>query len=95
MAALINLPDDIGDLLMINLHFFTQPKEVQIKQATRALDFINLVRKGVHSKIPKETPIMICGDFNSIPSDRPYQILAKLSEDAQEGDTKISYYYDL
>ena len=95
MAALITLPNDIGgNLLMINLHFFTQPKEVQIKQATRALDFINSVRKGEHPKVPKETPIMICGDFNSLPSDRPYQILAKLSEDAQEGDSKVSYYHD-
>ena len=35
MAALIDLPDALGDdLLVINLHFFTKPPEVQINQAT-------------------------------------------------------------
>ena len=94
MATLIDLPDDLSDdLLMINLHFFTKPKEVQIQQATRALDFIESVRRGERPEIPKETPIMICGDFNSLPSDRPYNILAKLARDAQEGDGKISHYH--
>ncbi|NNM28370.1 MAG: endonuclease/exonuclease/phosphatase family protein [Akkermansiaceae bacterium] len=95
MAALINLPDDLGDdFLMINLHFFTKPREVQIKQATRALDFIDSVREGGRPEIPKETPIMICGDFNSLPSERPYHILAKLARDAQEGDGKVWHYHN-
>ncbi|PQJ28998.1 endonuclease/exonuclease/phosphatase family protein [Rubritalea profundi] len=95
MAALINLPDDVGaDLLMINLHFFTKPKEVQIKQATRTLDFIDSVRQGEHPEIPKQTPIMICGDFNSLPSERPYNILAKLARDAVEGDGKLSHFHN-
>ena len=94
MAALINLPDDLGDdLLMINLHFFTKPPEVQISQATRALEFIELVRRGEHAEIPKATPIMICGDFNSLPTERPYHILAKLDREAQEGDGKVSHYH--
>jgi len=94
MATLINLPDDLGDdLLLINLHFFTKPKEVQIKQATRALDFIESVRRGERPEIPKQTPIMICGDFNSLPNERPYNILAKLAPDALEGDGKHSPYH--
>lgn len=96
MAALIDLPDDLGDdLLMINLHFFTKPKEVQIQQATRALDFIDSVRRGERPEIPKKTPIMICGDFNSLPGERPYNILAKLDRDAEEGDSKESHHYKL
>jgi endonuclease/exonuclease/phosphatase family metal-dependent hydrolase len=95
MAALINLPDDLSDdLLLINLHFFTKPKEVQIKQATRALDFIESVRRGEHPEIPKETPIMICGDFNSLPGERPYNILAKLAGDAVEGDGKVNHHHN-
>ena len=95
MAALINLPDDLGDdLLFINLHFFTKPKEVQIQQATRALDFIESVRKGERAEIPKDTPIMICGDFNSLPGERPYNILAKLDRDALEGDGKASHHHN-
>lgn len=87
MAALIDLPDDfVDDLLVINLHFYTKPREVQISQATGALDFIQSVRSGEHPEIPAETPIMICGDFNSLPNNRPYQILAKLAADAREGD---------
>ena len=96
MAALIDLPDDLGDdLLMINLHFFTKPKEVQIQQATRALNFIDSVRKGEWSEIPKKIPIMICGDFNSPPGERPYNILAKLDRDAEDGDGKESHYHNL
>jgi endonuclease/exonuclease/phosphatase family metal-dependent hydrolase len=95
MAALINLPDDLGeDLLIINLHFYTKPKEVQIKQATRALAFIESVRRGEHPEIPKQTPIMMCGDFNSLPSERPYNILAKLDRDALEGDGKTSHHHN-
>lgn len=95
MAALIDLPDDLsGDLLMINLHFFTKPKEVQIQQATRALDFIESVVRGERPEIPKKTPIMICGDFNSLPGERPHNILAKLARDAQEGDGKVSHYHN-
>lgn len=96
MAALIDLPDDLGDdLLMINLHFFTKPKEVQIQQATRALDFIESVRRGERPEIPEKTPIMICGDFNSLPGERPYNILAKLDRDAEEGDGKESHCHKL
>lgn len=95
MATLINLPDDLSDdLLIINLHFFTKPKEVQIKQAKRALDFIESVRRGEHPEIPKQTPIMICGDFNSLPSERPYNILAKLDRDALDGDGKLSHHHN-
>lgn len=96
MAALINLPDDLGDdLLVINLHFFTKPKEVQIQQATRALDFIESVRRGERPEIPKKIPIMICGDFNSLPGERPYHILAKLDRDAEDGDGKESHHHNL
>ena len=94
MAALINLPEDLGDdLLVINLHFFTKPPEVQIQQATKALDFIESVREGGHPEISQKTPIMICGDFNSLPGDRPYHILAKLDRDAQDGDDKAWRYH--
>jgi endonuclease/exonuclease/phosphatase family metal-dependent hydrolase len=93
MAALIDLPDAMGsNLLVINLHFFTKPKEVQIKQASRALDFIDAVRQDEYPDIPKNTPIMICGDFNSIPSARPYNILAKLDKKAEEGDGKVTQF---
>ena len=94
MAALINLPDVLGDdLLVINLHFYTKPKEVQISQATRALDFIESVRRGERAEIPRETPIMISGDFNSTPGERPYNILAKLDRDAKEADGKTRHYH--
>ncbi len=95
MAALIDLPDNFkDDLLVINLHFYTKPKEVQVSQATNALDFINSVRRGERPEIPEDTPIMICGDFNSLPGDRPYHILAKLAADAREGDGKVRHYHD-
>lgn len=94
MAALVDLPEDFGDdLLVINLHFFTKPPEVQIKQATKALDFIESVRRGEHPEIPQKTPIMICGDFNSLPGDRPYQILAKRHRDAHDGDDKEAQFH--
>ncbi|MBT8044904.1 MAG: endonuclease/exonuclease/phosphatase family protein, partial [Verrucomicrobiae bacterium] len=70
------------------------PPEVQVKQATRALDFIESVRRGDRAEIPRGTPIMICGDFNSQSSDRPYHILTKLDRDAKPGDDKPVHYHD-
>ncbi|MFK7911034.1 MAG: endonuclease/exonuclease/phosphatase family protein [Akkermansiaceae bacterium] len=95
MAALIDLPESLGsDLLLINLHFLTKPPEVQVSQATRALDFIESVRRGEFPEIPKQTPIMICGDFNSQPTDRPYHILTKLNREAKPKDDLIVRYKD-
>lgn len=95
MAALIDLPESLGnDLLLINLHFLTKPPEVQVSQATRALDFIESVRRGEFSEISKDTPMIICGDFNSQASERPYDILTKLNREAQPGDDKAVHYND-
>ena len=95
MAALIDLPEDLGDdLLLVNLHFLTKPPEVQVSQATRALDFIESVRRGDRPEIPKDTPVMICGDFNSSPNEKPYHILTKLDRQAVPGDDKDIHYND-
>lgn len=95
MAALIDLPESLADdLLLINLHFLTKPPEVQVSQATRALDFIESVGRGEITEIPKDTPIMICGDFNSEPSERPYNILTKLDREAKPNDGKVIHCND-
>ena len=95
MAALINLPDALGDdLLLMNLHFLTKPPEVQIKQATHALDFIESVRRGELPEIPQGTPIMISGDFNSTPQERPYHILLKMDRNAGPGDGRSNQFLD-
>ena len=94
MAALIDLPDTISktDLLLINLHFLSSSGEIRVKQSINVIKFIKAVRAGSHESIPKDTPVVICGDFNSIATDIPHNILLKLDAGATEGDNKKTYF---
>tara|TARA_B110000908_G_scaffold167629_1_gene220913 strand:- start:831 stop:1910 length:1080 start_codon:yes stop_codon:yes gene_type:complete len=94
MAALIDLPDTISqkNLLLINLHFLSSNGEIRVKQSANAVKFIKAVRAGSHESIPKDTPVVVCGDFNSIVTDTPHNILLKLDAEATEEDNKKTYF---
>ena len=95
MAVLIDLPESIHskDLLLINLHFLSGRSED--RQAIRKRMawnvnrfFIDRVRAGAFEEIPKDIPIVICGDLNSEETDIPHNILAKQDPEATQGDGK-------
>ncbi len=93
MAALIDLPEEVSqDLLLINLHLISSKAEWRMRQSRHTVRFIKDVRKGVHPEIPKDVPIMICGDFNSEVNDLPHSILTTLDEEPKEGDLKETHY---
>jgi endonuclease/exonuclease/phosphatase family metal-dependent hydrolase len=99
MAALIDLPDSIhkDDLLLINLHFLSgKSKDRQAIRKRMAWNvkrfFIDQVRSGEFDHIPKDVPIVICGDLNSEETDVPHNILAKQDPEATEGDGKHIHF---
>jgi len=95
MAALIDIPEEISqDLLLINLHLLSSKAVRRMWQARLTVRFIKDVRKGVYAEIPKDVPIMICGDFNSGVNDLPHRILMKLDEEPKDGDLKETHYVD-
>ena len=94
MAALIDLPEKVSeDLLLINLHFLSGDKAAQRKQqAQHTVRFIKQVREGSFPDIPKNVPILICGDFNSPVDAPPHAILTTLDEDPKKAGLKKKHY---
>jgi endonuclease/exonuclease/phosphatase family metal-dependent hydrolase len=93
MAALIDLPDEVSqDLLLINLHLLSSNAERRVWQARHAVRFIKGVREGAYADIPKDAPVIICGDFNSEVNDLPHSILTKLEEEPDKDDLNEAHY---
>ena len=93
MAALVDVPDAVGeDLLLINLHLLFSNATHRMWQARHAVRFIKAVREGAYPEIPKEAPVIICGDFNSETKDPPHKILTTLIEEPKESDVQKTLY---
>ncbi|HEY0455046.1 MAG TPA: endonuclease/exonuclease/phosphatase family protein [Verrucomicrobiae bacterium] len=75
-ALLVKARMDTGNLYVLNTHFGLRRRE-------RASQVADLLGPNWLGQIPRDEPLIVCGDFNMIPGSQPYRILTARVHDAQ------------